>query len=132
MWRLIPHTADLRAELVAPSLGALYQEGASLVRELLVGRSPVLPRERRTLALEGTQLGERFFRYLRELLYLFDAHNFLVAGVAFAEPSCEVFGERFDPERHWVERQLKAVTRHGYRFELQPGGGYRVEAIFDL
>jgi len=132
---LLSHTADLRAAVIAPDLARLYQSAADLVRDILVDGSPVEAREERTIATASGDAGgdaERFFRFVRELVFLYDAEGFLPARVASAGgPAPRVAGERFDPARHTSERAVKAVTRHGYRFERTPGG-YRAELLFDL
>jgi SHS2 domain-containing protein len=128
---ILPHTADLGAEIAAPELAALYDEGASLLREILVGASPVEARESRRLALVGDDERERLFRFLRELVYLADCERFLPAAVTIAKRVATVAGETFDPSRHVAERQVKALTRH--RFELErEKGGYRCRMVFDL
>lgn len=129
--RLLAHEADLRAELVAPDLGSLCEEAVTLVRELLVGASPVAARAQRLLPLAGEDDAERFFRFVRELVYLADSETFLPAGCTLAGDEAELTGERFDPARHVAERQLKAVTRHRYRFERTPAG-LVAELVFDL
>lgn len=134
MHRLLAHTADLRAELTAADLAGLYVEAAALVRELLVGDSAVEPREERRFALDALDRGgesERFFRFVRELVYLADAEQFLPARAAVEGGDAIVAGERFDAARHRVERQIKAVTRHQFRCE-PTAGGWRAEIVFDL
>lgn len=133
---LLAHTADLRAELEAADLPGLYLAAARLVREALVGESPVAAREERALPAQEGDEAERFFRFVRELVYLFDAEGFLPAAVRLGDPP-RLAGERFDPARHVSERQIKAVTRHGYIFERTAAGGgrapgFRVELVFDL
>lgn len=135
-YRLLPHTADLRAELEAPDAAGLYQAAADLVREVVAGDSPVEPREERAIELPAAgDDRERFFRFVRELVYLYDAEGFLPAEVELGDPP-RVLGERFDPERHHSERQVKAVTRHGFRFEAVAAGTgdgrLRAELVFDL
>jgi SHS2 domain-containing protein len=130
MHRLLPHTADLAAELDAPNLDSLCGEAVSLVRELLVGESVVEARARRFVPFDGTDDAERFFRFVRELIYLADAEGFLPAGCAVSPAGVELVGERYDPNRHLAERQIKALTRHQYRFERD--GGVRAEVVFDL
>jgi SHS2 domain-containing protein len=127
----LAHTADLRARVEAPDLAGLYAEAATLVREIVVGDSPVAPRERRRIALAGDDDGERFFRFLRELVYLYDAEGFLPAAARLAGDAVEVDGEPFDPARHVSERQLKAVTRHRYLF-ARDAEGCASEVVFDL
>jgi SHS2 domain-containing protein len=134
MRRLLAHTADLRAELAAPELSGLYAEAAALVRELLVGDCTVEPREERRFELDAFARGdesERFFRFVRELVYLADAEQFLPARASVSSGEVIVAGERFDAGRHRVERQIKAVTRHQFRCE-PCAGGWRAEIVFDL
>ena len=131
MHRLLAHTADLRAELAAPDFAALCAEAVALVRELLVGTSPVVPSVERRVELAGDDEAERFFRFVRELLYLADAERFLPAACAVGTGEVTVAGEPFDSARHRTERQIKALTRHRYLYE-RDAGGVRAELLFDL
>jgi SHS2 domain-containing protein len=128
--RLLAHADDLRAEIEAPDLAALHAEAVALVRETLVGESPVAEREERRLRREGDDEAERFFRFVRELIYLFDAESLLPAAVRLEGGEAAGLGERFDPARHVPERQVKALTRHRFRFERPDR--VRVELVFDL
>jgi SHS2 domain-containing protein len=133
-YRFLAHTADLRAGVSGTDLAAIYQAAADLVRETLVGGSAVAAGEERRFAVAGADDAERFFRFVRELLYLYDSEGFLPARVRAAPGAggeATVAGERFDPARHAAERQVKALTRHGYRFERTPAG-YEAELLFDL
>lgn len=128
--RLLAHTADLRAELEAPDEAGLYAEAAALVRELLVGDSPVEEREEVRFEPETDDEAERFFRFVRELVYLADAESFLAAS-ARIDGGVLLRGERFDPARHVAERQIKALTRHHFVFRRGREGA-RAELVFDL
>jgi len=127
---LLAHTADVRAAVSAPDRPALYQAAVDLVRTLVVGDSPVAARETRLVPPDGADEAERFFRFVRELLFLVDAEGFVPQAVTGMEPPA-VAGERYDPARHTSEHQLKALTRHGYEFR-QAAAGYRAEMVFDL
>lgn len=133
--QLLAHTADLRGRVEAESLVELYEEGAALVREVLVGARPVERVEERWIDLgRDPDSAEGYFRFLRELVYLFDAENFLVASARPESWGVRAWGERFDPSKHEVEHQIKAVTRHGFRFDRAdpPRARWMVEVIFDL
>jgi SHS2 domain-containing protein len=131
---MLPHTADLRLAVHAASLDALYPAAAAAVRSVLVGESPVAAAEERRLELDAAggplEPAERFFRFVRELLYLYDCEGFLPARVAAGSP-VRVLGERFDPRRHTAERQVKALTRHGFDLRRE-GAGYTAELLFDI
>jgi len=133
---ILPHTADLRAVLTAPDWESLAQAAVDFVRSVVAGDSPVVARETRVVAVEGEAAvegvdeGERFFRFVRELFYLFDVDGFLPLSVEGTGPWA-VSGEVFDPDRHAWEHHVKALTRHAYVFE-RGEDGYRVDLVVDL
>lgn len=134
-YRYLAHSADLGARLEASSLEGLYAAAVDLVRDAVVGASPVEAVEALDIPLAPTDDAERLFRFVRELVFLYDAEGFLAARVE-PRPDADgagvrLWGERFDAARHHSERQIKALTRHGYRLERGPDG-YRAEVLFDL
>lgn len=129
-FRYLTHTGDLRAVLEAEDEAGLYRCAVDLFRDLIVGDSPVESRQEYRFELGGDARDERFFRFLRELVYLYDAERFLPARVELGDPMV-LHGETFDAERHHSERQPKALTRHGYRFVAEEGR-CEAEVVFDL
>src|SRR5690348_10804707 len=85
--RYLAHTADLRASLSGADLASTYQAAADLVREILVGASAVAAEQELRLDVEGSDDAERFFRFVRELLYLYDCEGFLPARAAVGAPA---------------------------------------------
>lgn len=130
MHRLLPHTADLKAEIEAADLPSLFSEAVTLVRETLVGDSPVNAVQERRLACEGPNEAEKLFRFVRELLFLYEVEGFLPATVRCGDVAV-VAGEDLDPSRHRAERQIKALTRHQFHLE-RTAQGYRATLVFDL
>jgi SHS2 domain-containing protein len=110
--------------------GELYQAAADLVREVVAGGARVEPHCEHRLPLAGTDEADRFFRFVRELLFLHDVEGFLPLQVDL-NGEARVVGEIFDPRRHARERAVKALTRHGYRFEWTPAGVH-AELLLDL
>lgn len=130
-YRLLPHTADLRAALDAASLDELYEDGAALVREILVGQSVVRGHEERLIVQFTDDEAETFFRFVRELVYLYDTEAFVPCQARRVPNGTVVTGEHFDPGRHEPQYQPKAVTRHGFALE-HLSSGWRAELVFDL
>jgi len=132
-YELLAHTADIKVALRAPDLAGLYQAAADMVREVLVGSSAVAEEVLLVIPPEGAAPSEAFFRFVRELFYLYDVERFLPSRVVGLSPPT-VAGEAFDPERHVPQRQVKAVTRHQYDFRGGRGGrgGYTAEMVLDL
>ena len=108
-YRLLPHTADIAAELRAPDEAGLRAAGVEVLRALLVADSVVRTAQERPVALRGADAPERLVHFLSDVLYLYDSERFVPACAAGAG----VLGEPFDPARHHAQREVKAVTYHG-------------------
>lgn len=126
-YRFVPHTADIAVELRATREKGLYQAGLDALRELLVGADPVSPAEERAITPRGTDPAERLVHFLSDVLYLYDTERFLPAQLS----AQGVLGERLDPRRHTVQREVKAVTHHGAAVEHDEDG-WRATIIFDV
>jgi SHS2 domain-containing protein len=76
-----------------------------------------------------------FFDWLRELLYRFDAEHRLFSkfdvrmnGNGLA---ATVWGERYDPQKHELGHEVKAITYHGLKVE-KLDEGWLAEVIVDI
>ncbi|NIM48139.1 MAG: hypothetical protein GTN78_20670 [Gemmatimonadales bacterium] len=135
-YRFLPHTADIRVAIEAPSLELLFAEATEVMRQLLAGDSPVESHLRHPVRISTGDTAELLLGYLRELLYRFDTDRFVPARVAFdmatpTQMAGEVSGEKFDPARHQVQPEVKAVTRHGL-VVAHKDTGWHAEVLFDL
>lgn len=130
-YQLLPHTADLRAALEGASLDELYADGAALVREILVGKSAVTARNEHFIRQLRHDDAENLFRFIRELVYLYDAEGFVPCTARRVQTGTIVGGELFDAARHEPHHHPKALTRHGFVLE-RTAERYRAELVFDL
>ncbi len=135
-YRFVPHTADVKVELVAGSLEELFRDAARLVRELVAGSAPVRSTEERAVGLKADEPAELLLGFLQELFYQFAVDAFVPGDVTFrrlspTELEARVHGEPFDAARHETQPEVKAVTRHGLLAE-QTSAGWRAEVLFDV
>jgi len=136
MYETFDHTADVGIRARAADLGTLFREAArGLFAVLLVRPESVRPRETVTLFLEGADLEELLHDWLAELLSRFDAEHWL-PGDFDVEPTdtglhAVVHGEPFDPARHALDTEIKAVTYHGLTVREDPEG-WLAEVILDV
>jgi len=135
-YTLLDHAADLAVRLRAPSLEALFVEGARALFDLLgtLGSTEPLTTER--IELEGRDLEELFHDWLSELLFRFSARGetycqFRVLALDPRRLRAEVAGETLQRKRHTVEREIKAVTYHGLEI-VEDEEGWRATLIFDV
>jgi len=73
---------------------------------------------------------------VRELLYLFQGSDYLVKEVRLQEIKenyvrGEVKGEKFDPDRHEIRREIHAVAYDQSRME-KTGDQWMAQLIFEL
>jgi SHS2 domain-containing protein len=70
------------------------------------------------------------------LLYRFDAEHQLQrrfeVKVGSEGLEAVAWGEPYDPERHPLNHEVKAITYHGLRVEPTADGGWLAEVIVDI
>jgi SHS2 domain-containing protein len=126
---LIDHTGDVGIVVRSPSLETLYAEVAGALFSILADAPEPKPAERRTFAVSPDPDSLRDF--LSDLLYRFSVDHEMY--VAFTPGTGTVDGawEPYDPARHPLRTELKAVTWH--QLELaREREGWRARVIFDV
>jgi SHS2 domain-containing protein len=135
-YRVFDHTADLGVEIFGETEAGLFENAAYALYDLMADLRTVAAKETRTLSVEGTDREDLLINYLREALYLFNGEQWLLKKVAIHEIgedrlSAEAQGETFDPARHNMKREIKAVTYH--RAEVRKtSAGWSARVIFDV
>jgi SHS2 domain-containing protein len=134
--REIAHTADVGFEVEAPTLAGCFERAALGLACTLADAGGVVPRLRREVAVRADDRVALLHDFLHALLLLAQVDGFLAAGVevtAIDEGSVRavVAGEPFDPSRHHLHGEVKAVTWHGLSVE-QRGGAWHARVILDV
>ena len=136
MYELFEHTADLGLRMRAPDLEALFAEAGRALLAALVD-DPATVRPERGIAIE-LQTDDRdflLFDWLKELLFQFDSEHLLLSRFEVRlrgdRLQGQAWGEAFDPARHALAHEVKAITYHGLRVEPS-GDGWLAEVIVDI
>ena len=132
----IEHTADVAIAAAAPDLASLFDRCAAGMFSLIAEGDPVAAREEVRVEAAGEDEAELLVDFLRELLWLHAEQEFLYAAVRFEELGARravavVRGERADPARHAVVREIKAVTYHGLEV-VRADEGWTARVVFDV
>jgi SHS2 domain-containing protein len=152
-WQVFDHTADLGLRVEAPSREGLFEEAGRAFTALIVEEpdAAIRERERLDVALTASDPAELLFDWLHALLVAFEVRHLLLARFAVevlehggpddhAEPDgrdgglqlrASAWGERVDPARHRLLREVKAITYHGLWLRPQ-GAGWAAEVIVDV
>lgn len=127
MYQICEHTADLGIRVHAASLEALLADaGLGLFAVIAGDLGQVRPRAEERFAVAGTDPAWLLFDWLRELHAAFELRRMLFSGfdVAVDEAGLQaiVRGERYDPARHSLAHEIKAVTQHELDVRRTPAG----------
>jgi SHS2 domain-containing protein len=136
MFETFDHTADLGLRIGAADLNTLFMEAArALFSTIVDDLGAVQPVEIFEIAIAGEDREYLLFDWLRELLYRFDAEHRLFSKfeVKVDEKGLtgSAWGEPFDPMRHELCHEVKAITYHGLKVE-KLDDGWLAEVIVDI
>ena len=136
MYETFEHTADLGLRMRAESLNELFAEaGRALFSVIVANFDSVEPVRELSFRIEGTRRDDLLSDWLAELLYTFDARRVLLSAfdveVGQNGLRATARGEPFDPSRHELDMEVKAITYHGLKVE-RDGDGWLAEVIVDL
>ncbi len=135
-YRQFYHTADLGIEVFGGTAGELFTNAAFAIFDLITDLNCVEARETRTIKMEGVDQDDLLVNFLREALYLFNGEHWLAKKFRLLEFGdnrlvAEAAGEPFDPGRHRIETELKAVTYHQLGIRKTPEG-FTTKVVFDV
>lgn len=136
MYEHFEHTADLGLRVRSPNLNTLFAEAAeALVAAMVDDIASIEPRDQIELHVAGGELDLLLFDWLKEILVRFELDRMVFArfqvDVTSKGLAALAWGEPFDPERHHLSHEVKAITYHGLRVE-QSDTGWLAEVIVDI
>jgi SHS2 domain-containing protein len=136
MHELFEHTADLGLRATAPDLNALFAEmAACLVSAMVEDPASVKSTDEVQIEIAGTNRDYLLFDWLKELLLRFETDHMLFASfevsVIDAGLTATARGEAYDPTRHVLSHEVKAITYHELKVE-QTADGWLAEVIVDI
>ena len=129
----LDHTADIGIKAYGQTLEECFENAALGMFTILFGGSEIKEVGEFEIRLEAPDLEQLLVDWLSELLYLHEADELAFCSCSVklegAKLDARVKGEAFNPERHVVDTQIKAVTYH--MLEVDEEKGY-VQVLFDI
>ena len=130
------HPADVGLAARADSLGELFEALAEGLADLICLRQTVRPAETRPVAARAEDREALAHDFLAAVLAGIQEHRFMVASVSVrkatdAEVQAELLGETYDPARHDIRVEVKAVTYHQLKVARE-GDHWAGTVILDL
>jgi SHS2 domain-containing protein len=132
--RELEHTGDLAIEVIAASREELFAHALIAMARLMVEPEAIEPCARREIRLAGDSNGETLRDLLAAALNVFLIESFIWREVEVTTRNANIVatlvGEKFDPMRHCLLEEIKAVTYHRLLVE-QTDAGRRAIVVFD-
>jgi SHS2 domain-containing protein len=132
----IDQTSDLGIEVVGASLDDLYARALLALSRLMVETERVRRLESHEIRVEADSESEAMHDLLAAALNLFAIDGFIWQSAAVERKnrslSARLTGEPFDPKRHVLQTEIKAVTYHQLSVVEESPGSWRARIIFDV
>jgi SHS2 domain-containing protein len=135
-YKLINHTADLGIHVFGTDPVELFANAAFATFDMLTEIDSLKSLKTTNLKVTGDDWSDLMVNWLRELLYLWNGKELLVKkaqilALSEKELSANVELDPFDPERHEIKIEIKAVTYHQIQVSSSPQG-WEAKIIFDV
>ena len=135
---IFDHTADVGMRIRGDSLDDLFATAAEAMFDYIVAnRVEVRSATGDRLELQADSAAELLATWLDELLFRSETRHWLYArfdvqvnpdGLSLLATA---WGEAMDRDRHILDHEVKAVTRHGFTLNAD-GSGWVAEMILDI
>lgn len=135
-YQQIEHTADIGILVEGQDIQELFANAGFAFFDLTWELEAVEERLFYPLELEEESLTDLLIGFLRELLYLNQAEDYIfkrfeIKAASDTRLEALAFGEKYDPGRHKGKEEIKGVTYHQARVEKK-GDRYQARVIFDI
>jgi SHS2 domain-containing protein len=137
-YEFLEHTADLKIKASAKTLDEALIEAGRALTEAIAGKSVIEPRISKEFTIIINRPQILVHDFLQELIYLFATEQLL-----FSEYNLELKeaigyklvaklrGEKYDPKRHKLLKEVKAATYHELKVDGDDKAGWVIEVICD-
>ncbi len=135
-YQIIDHIADLGIIVKGPDVENLFIFAAQAMTDLIVKGGISEKTATRDVLVEGEDFPDLMVRWLGEVLYLFEGENLIVNSIEIKSISpiqlqAILTLASFEPKRHEVLREIKAVTYHQISVN-KSDDGWEAKVIFDI
>ena len=135
-YRLTPRQSELAVRVSGNSQADLFANSAFALFDVMTDIDKVDIKDRIPLEVEGAERDDLMVNWMRELLYLYQGSGYLLKEFYIREAKdtlvkAEVCGEKIDPDRHEIKREILGVAYHQSRMQ-KTGDQWTAQLIFEI
>lgn len=136
-FEFLEHTADLKFRSYGKSLSEAFANAGRALFSAMTDLPKVEAKTSKKITLEAESLETLLHDFLSELIYLFSVEELLlnkfnvrIALVDTYQLHATVHGEKINPNKHPLYKEVKAVTYHDMKIQ-EKNGRWVIEVICD-
>lgn len=135
-FEIIDHTADIGIVAYGSDIKELFANAALGLFSLMLDLDTIGETMERALELSAEDTDVLLVEWLNELIYIFDVEHtvfkrFEIDELTGNTMKARCHGEKINPQKQKIRREVKAATYHMLQIEKQDGI-YKVQVIFDI
>jgi len=135
-YEILDHTADLCIRVTGRDFKDFLRNASLAMMDQITDRDKVEPSVKETIEVTGETNEEILVRLLSEILYLHETSKLVFNDIRVEvsnehKVAAELRGEGYDPGKHELTYDIKAVTYHGLKVEMV-NDKFTAEIIFDV
>jgi SHS2 domain-containing protein len=135
-YRLMTRQSELAVKVVGNSQADLFANSAFALFDVMTDVEKIEIKERLPLEVEGADRDDLLVNWMRELLYLYQGSGYLLREFQVREVKdtlvkADVCGEKIDPDRHEIKKEVAAVAYHQSRIQ-KTGNQWTAQLIFEV
>ena len=135
-YRITPHHSELAVKVFGSSQNELFTNSAWALFDVITDIEKIEIKERLPLQVEGTDRDDLLVNWVREVLYFYQGSGYLLKDFRVIELGekllkAEVCGEKIDPDRHEIKREVVAVAYDKSRM-TKTGEQWTAQLIFEV
>jgi len=137
-YEYLEHTADLKIRATGKTLEEALSESAKAVFGAIAGKSRVEPRLEKELTIIVREPQTLVHDFLGKLIYIFSTEHILFSEFELNlkeaigyKLKVKARGEPYDPKKHKLVKEVKAVTYHDMKVQEEEDGTWRIEVVCD-
>lgn len=135
-YELIEHAADLGIRVYGKDAGALFENAAYALFDLITDVSSLKDQMHQSITITGMDWPDLMVNWLRELLFLWNGKEQLVRSAKIhtlteKQITADILYAEFKPSRHEIKLEIKAVTHH-MASVVKKTSRWEAQIIFDV
>jgi SHS2 domain-containing protein len=135
-YRLTTRQSELAVRVVGNSQAELFANSALALFDVMTDVEKIEIKEQLPLEVEGADRDDLLVNWMRELLYLYQGSGYMLKEFIIREVKdtilkAEVCGEKIDPDRHEIRKEIGAVAYHQSRMQ-KTGEQWTAQLIFEI